>query len=66
MKEDTEKKTAQVNCWMSPRDFNLLQRAARKQWPEAEMSKSHIILSLAKMAAKRILGHRDWDSLGSS
>ena len=49
------KRTVQVNVKMSPEDFNLLQKAAEKRWPDAVMTNSGIVLGLAKIAAKNTL-----------
>ena len=50
------KRTVQVNVKMTQEDFNLLKNAAEKQWPEAVMTNSGIVLGLARMAARTILG----------
>ena len=52
------KRTAQINVKMSPDDFNLLKKAAAKKWPDAIMTNSGIVLGLAKISAKEILGNR--------
>jgi len=49
------KRTVQVNVKMSGEDFSLLQKAARKLWPDAIISNSGVLLGLAKIAASRIL-----------
>jgi hypothetical protein len=49
------KRTVQVNVKMSAEDFETLQAAADKLWPDAILSRSGIILGLARMAAKNIL-----------
>jgi hypothetical protein len=49
------KRTVQVNVKMSGEDFALLREAARKLWPDAIISNSGILLSLAKIAANRVL-----------
>ena len=45
------KKTVQVSVWMTEKDLALIMRAARKRWPDAELTRSQIVLSLAKIAA---------------
>ncbi len=49
------KRTVQVNVKMSPRDFDLLKRAADAIWPRAEITNASIVLGLAKMAAEDVL-----------
>ena len=53
--KDAGKRTVQVNVKMSEEDYELLQQAAEKLWPEAVISNSGILLGLAKMAAKQAL-----------
>lgn len=50
------KRTIQVNVKMTQEDFNLLRNAAEKRWPDAVMTNSGIVLGLAKIAAREILG----------
>ncbi len=50
------KRTVQVNVKMTQEDFNLLQKAAGKRWPDAVMTNSGIVLALARIAAREILG----------
>jgi uncharacterized protein (DUF1778 family) len=52
---DAGKRTVQVNVKMSEEDYELLQQAAEKLWPEAVISNSGILLGLARMAAKQAL-----------
>lgn len=52
------KRTTQVNVKMSQEDFELLKKAADKRWPDAVMTNSGIMLGLAKIAARQILGKR--------
>jgi hypothetical protein len=54
--ESAGKRTVQVNVKMSADDFDLLQAAAQKLWPDAVISNSGVLLGLAKIAAKRTLG----------
>jgi hypothetical protein len=49
------KRSVQVNVKMSPEDFQLLQKAAAKKWPDAVMTNSGILLGLAKVSAKQVL-----------
>ena len=49
------KRTVQVNVKMSPKDFQLLKKAAAKKWPDAVMTNSGIVLGLAKIAAREAL-----------
>ena len=53
---DGRKRTIQVNVKMSEEDYKLLQAAAGALWPEAILSNSGILLGLARIAAKDILG----------
>jgi hypothetical protein len=41
---------------MSGTDFDLLQKAAQAHWPDAVLSNSGIVLGLAKIAARSVLG----------
>lgn len=50
------KRTVQVNVKMSTEDFDSLKRAADTLWPGAVISNSGIILGLAKIAARDVLG----------
>ena len=53
------KRTVQVNVKMTEDDFVLLQKASGKKWPDAVMTNSGIVLALARIAAKEIIGqHR--------
>lgn len=52
------KRTIQVNVKMSEEDFALLRKAADKRWPDAVMTNSGIVLALARIAAREILGQR--------
>jgi len=49
------KRTVQVNVKMSQEDLALLMKAAEKAWPDAVMTNSGKVLSLAKIAAREIL-----------
>jgi hypothetical protein len=40
---------------MTEGDFRLLREAAEKRWPDAMMTNSSVVLSLAKIAAREIL-----------
>ena len=48
------KRTIQVNVKMTEQDFALLQDAARIKWPDAMLTNSGLVLSLAKIAARDI------------
>jgi len=52
------KRTTQVNVKMTEEDFALLRKAAEKRWPDAVMTNSGIVLALARIAAREILGTR--------
>lgn len=43
---------------MTEEDFNLLRKSAEERWPDAVMTNSGIVLALARIAAKEILGKR--------
>lgn len=51
----TGKRVAQVGVKMTESDLALIRKAAAKQWPNAVMSLSSIVLSLTRMKAKEIL-----------
>jgi hypothetical protein len=53
------KRTIQVNVKMTSDDFDLLQAAAEKKWPDAVMTNSGIVLGLARILAKQILNGED-------
>jgi hypothetical protein len=50
------KRTVQVNVKMTDEDFSTLSKAAEKKWPDAVMTNSGIVLALARIAAREILG----------
>jgi uncharacterized protein (DUF1778 family) len=52
------KRTVQVNVKMTEDDFALLRKAAEEHWPDAVMTNSGIVLALARIAARDILGQR--------
>ena len=52
------KRTTQVNVKMNEEDFALLQKAAEKRWPDAILTNSGIVLALAKISARQILGKK--------
>ena len=54
--QEDMKRTIQVNVKMSEEDFALLKKAADKRWPDAVITNSGIVLALARIAAKGILG----------
>jgi hypothetical protein len=49
------KRTVQVNVKMTQDDFELLNKAAAKRWPDAVMTNSGVVLGLAKIAARQAL-----------
>ena len=50
------KRTVQANVKMTEDDFALLRKASEKRWPDAVMTNSGIVLALARIAARDILG----------
>lgn len=52
------KRTTQVNVKMTEEDFAMLRKAAEKKWPDAVMTNSGIVLALARIAAREILGRK--------
>jgi len=50
------KRIIQVNVKMTQDDFTLLQKAAEKRWPDAVMTNSGMVLGLARIAAREIVG----------
>jgi len=52
------KKTVQIGVKMSEADFQLLRKAAEQKWPDAELTNSGILLALAKIAAREIVGKK--------
>jgi hypothetical protein len=52
------KRTVQVNVKMTDEDFSTLRGAAEQKWPDAVMTNSGIVLALARIAAREILGQR--------
>jgi hypothetical protein len=52
------KRTIQMNVRMTDEDADLLKRAAEKRWPDAIMTRSGIVLALAKIAARETLAKR--------
>jgi uncharacterized protein (DUF1778 family) len=49
------KRTTSVTVKMSAEDYELLEKAADAIWPEAVLSRSSIVLGLARMGAKAAL-----------
>jgi hypothetical protein len=48
-----------VNSYMgrdTSEDFQLVMKAAQKRWPDAVLTNSGVVLGLAKIAARQILG----------
>ena len=52
------KRTVQVNVKMTEEDSKLLHKAAERRWPDAVMTNSGIVLALARIAAREILGRK--------
>jgi hypothetical protein len=52
------KRNVQVNVKMTAEDFQLLKKAAEKKWPDAVMTNSGIVLGLAKIVARQIVGKK--------
>jgi hypothetical protein len=52
------KRTVQVNVKMTEEDFALLRKAAEEHWRDAVMTNSGIVLALARIAARDILGQK--------
>lgn len=52
------KRTVQVNVKMTEEDFALLRKAAEEHWRDAVMTNSGIVLALARIAARGILGEK--------
>jgi hypothetical protein len=52
------KKTTRVNVKMSEQDFQLLMKAAAKKWPDAEITNAGVVLALARIAARQVLGEK--------
>ena len=52
------KRTTQVNVKMNEEDFALLRKAAEKRWPDAILTNSGIVLALAKISARQIVGKK--------
>ena len=52
------KRTTQVNVKMNEEDFALLQKAAEKHWPDSILTNLGIVLALAKISARQILGRK--------
>jgi len=52
------KRTIQVNVKMTEEDLTLLLKAAEKRWPDAVLTRSGIVLALARIAARDTLSRR--------
>jgi len=52
------KRTTSVTVKMSAEDHDLLQKAAEKLWPRAILTKSSIVLGLARMTAETVLDNK--------
>ena len=53
--QSSPKRTVQINVKMSVQDFATLQRAANALWTDAVLTKSGIVLGLAKIGAREAL-----------
>jgi len=51
----TAKRPLQVNVRLSQADLDLLHRAAERRWPGVPLTKSTLLLTLAKLKAEEIL-----------
>jgi hypothetical protein len=49
------KRTVQVNVKMTQEGFEFLRKAAEKEWPDAVMTNSGIVLAVARIAARQTL-----------
>ena len=49
------KRTVSITVKMSAEDYDLLAKAADHLWAKAMMSRSSVVLSLAKIAAESVL-----------
>ena len=47
-----EKRTVSIGVKMTPEDWSLLAKAAERIWPGAMLTRSSILLSLAKRGAE--------------
>ena len=52
------KRTTQVTVKMTAEDYDLLAKAADKLWPKALLTKSSIVLGLARIGAEIVLKRR--------
>ena len=59
MKNGGEKRTVSVTVRMSEEDEARFQQVAQRLWPNAVMSRSAVILSLARMCADTHLKRKD-------
>jgi uncharacterized protein (DUF1778 family) len=49
------KRTVSVTVKMSAEDYSLLQKAANTIWPKAVLTRSSIVLGLARIGAETVL-----------
>ena len=49
------KRTVSITVKMSAEDYDLLRKAADQLWAKAMMSRSSVVLSLAKITAESVL-----------
>jgi len=53
--QSNPKRTVQINVKMTAQDFATLQKAANTLWPDAVLTKSGIVLGLAKIGAREAM-----------
>jgi len=53
--QSNPKRTVQINVKMTAQDFATLQKAANALWPDAVLTKSGIVLGLAKIGAREAM-----------
>ena len=54
----TAKRPLQVNVRLSQADLDLLHRAAERLWPRMPITKSTLLLSLARLKAEEVLASK--------
>lgn len=52
------KRTTSVTVKMTAEDFTLLQKAADTIWPKALLTRSSVVLGLARIGAESVIGSR--------
>jgi len=53
------KRTVSISVKLSPEDWDLMQAAADRIWPDAPITRAGIVAGLAKLAAKDLLAAKD-------